>query len=153
MDKEEQTHIHRPEFILLEKENAKNENGEQNDYFQALSMLQKTRFSVGLQLIMLILLLLVLFSACIVLFFFTLHLLIGTVTLFRNPSINKKINQSWQSVKKVFAFIGGFFLGVFNPSLGLGCIILYFMQEKIPLSQAVLSRFFKFGSSNYTHSN
>lgn len=149
MDREEEKpQIHRPEYVVLEKEEPEKGDGEQNQYFQALSMLQTIKPSYGLRVVILLCLVLVSIAACVVVFFFLIHLLVAAVVLFQNKKVNSYLYQSWKNVKKLFVFVAGIALGFFSPSLGMGYIILYFMQEKIPLNKAILSRFFNYQQTN-----
>jgi hypothetical protein len=143
----ESSNIHRPEFVILDKGEPESEDvlsqATQNQYFQALKMLQKIKPFSGLRLIILFSILLVSVAVLIVTFFFLLNVIISALALFQNANLNKYLSLSWKNVKKVFAFWAGVVVGLFSPSLGLGLVILYFMQEGEPLNKAVLSRLFK----------
>jgi hypothetical protein len=146
-DKQANSNIHQPEFILLDKERpdvedefAKQKN---NQYFQALKMLQKIRPSLGLRLIILVSFVFLSIAVLVVSFFFLLNMVISMFALFQNANLNKNTSLSWKNLKKVFTFWIGVLIGFFSPSLGLGFIILYLMQEGEPLNKAILSRLFK----------
>jgi len=141
------SNVHRPEFVILDKGEPETEDAfsqaAQNQYFQALKMLQKIKPSLGLRLIILCSILFVSIAALFVAFFFLLNVIISALALFQSANLNKYLSLSWKNVKKIFAFWSGLIVGFFSPSLGLGLVILYLMQEGEPLNKAILSRLFK----------
>lgn len=148
-EKEEgSSRIHRPEFVLLDKEQPKENERGGNEYFQALNMLQGIKPSLGLQLVILFAVFLIFLATVISIFFFLINVLISLLVLFSNDNVNKYVLQSWKNVKKLCVFLVGTIIGLFSPSLGIGLIVLYLMKEKEPLNKSVLSRLFKSNAAN-----
>jgi uncharacterized membrane protein len=144
----ESSRIHRPEFVLLDKEQPEAAERLENEYFHAITMLQKLKPSIGLQLVILLAIFFIALATLIGVFFFLINVLICAFVLFKNKEANKYLFQSWKNVKKLFAFLAGTLIGLFSPSLGLSLVILFMMQEKEPLNKTILSRLFKSKTSN-----
>lgn len=147
-EEDKKSKVHRPEFVILEKEQPESTEQRQNEYFEALAIIQKVKPSLGLQIVILLSFVFLLMATLFVLFFFALNAFLAGIFLFQNKEINRYFLQSWKNLKKMFAYLAGGAIGLFSPSLGLGLIVLYFMHEKEPLNQAIMSRFNKPRSSN-----
>lgn len=150
MNNEEE--VHKAEIIYIdatEDEEVGEKGYEQQRYWSAMGDLKSAKFPVGLRILGLIVGLLMSAVAAIMLIATLFWLAISLVTFRQSPVFNKQVSTVWKATCKTTMLAFGGYLAVFNPALGIGLVMLYFMMKGEEMNEMMFNRF----SSYNPHQN
>lgn len=130
----------KPEFIIIEDTRAYLEGGRKEESFEEFLEEQPkapekpVSHTFFLRLISFISANICFWLAFLQLIMAAVMLVIAGVLLFQVDSMNQSFLGFWKMFKTFFVCLIGFLIGMFNPALGLGMIMLYFSLKTDSLS-------------------
>jgi len=143
---EHETHVHHPEFIILEEDREKEGEGEFSKqefaYLHTFHNLSKVNFPFFFRLLALGLSCVIFMLSFVVLALLSIGVVVGLMGLFRIEEMNKPMIRFWTIYRRMLVFSLGLFVAMFSPPLGFALILVYLFLLGEPVDGGLLQKIF-----------
>lgn len=149
LEKGEETPFKRPEFIIIDPRQGKNQSTSTDSDQSQKEEPQSSKSPISLRFLCVLGLIFCLIFGLGILIWSIALTFLAALSLFRNQNLNQGVRSFWKLYTNTVITGLGFALGIISPTIGLGLIVLYFSVTGEIIENSILHKVIKRSFNNF----